>query len=357
MRWLVGLITVALIGGALLVLLPAPIDPVTWEPDPNPGLTGPYAPNNKLAQVQHLLDGVGVGPEDVSCGADGEMYTGLDDGRILRFDANGDYQEVANTGGRPLGIHADVAGNLIVADAIRGLLAVSASGDVKVLTDSVGGKKMRFVDDLDVAADGTVWFSDASARFGYDESMYDFLDGRPTGRLLSYDPTRQETRVHLDNLFFANGVALGPNDDYVLVNETITGRIHRVSLKGRQFGKHDVFKSELPGTPDNISFNGRDTFWVAMPSLRAPIDASADKPWLRKLMSRLPNNLIHMGSTAGSYAIGLDLQGNVKYNLQDPDAGYHMITSVNECGDSLFLGSVLMQSVARLPLEVVLAKP
>ena len=81
----------------------------------------------------------------------------------------------------------------------------------------------------------------------------------------------------ISDLFFANGVTLGPNDDYVLVNETGLGRVHRLWLKGERAGQQDLFIEELPGTPDNIRFDGVETFWIAMPSLRASLDDIA--PW------------------------------------------------------------------------------
>jgi hypothetical protein len=48
------------------------------------------------------------------------------------------------TGGRPLGIKFDAGGNLIVADAFRGLLSVSPEGKVTVLADTVNGERMLF---------------------------------------------------------------------------------------------------------------------------------------------------------------------------------------------------------------------
>ncbi len=112
------------------------------------------------------LAAAGPGPEDVARGADGLLYAGLADGRIVRLKADGSTppETVAETGGRPLGLHAAPDG-LYVADAERGLLAVSLDGTVRTLTDAVDGARMVFVDDLDVAADGSIWFSDASARF------------------------------------------------------------------------------------------------------------------------------------------------------------------------------------------------
>ena len=150
MRWIVGLlVSLAVVDAVFLALFPAPVDPVAWEPAPDPGLSDDFAPNDRLAAVELLLQGVAEGPEDVYCGPGGEFYTGLRDGRILLFAADGEYSELANTGGRPLGMQLDARGQLIVADAMRGLLSVSPEGDIEVLADSVGGEKMLFVDDLD----------------------------------------------------------------------------------------------------------------------------------------------------------------------------------------------------------------
>ena len=349
MRTVAALLFAVLLVLGLAAVLPAPIDPVAWQPDPDPGLTGPYAPNDRLAAVERLLEGVGTGPEDVACGPDSTYYTGFADGRIVRFRASGEYDEIVNTGGRPHGMQLDASGRLIVADGIRGLLAVTDDGSLEVLTDSIGGEKLVFVDDLDIAEDGTIWFSDAASRHGYKHSMYNFFEGRPSGSLLSYHPDTGDTRVHLTGLFFANGVALGPGDQYVLVNETHTGRITRLWLKGDRAGQSDLFKTGLPGTPDNLSFNGRDTFWVANPGLRAGVDAFAGQPLLRKMLSRLPYETLERMAPRFSLVIALDLDGNVREILHDPEAGFASITSVNECEGELLLGSLHETAVARLP--------
>lgn len=329
----------------------SPISPVAWEPAVDPGLTGEFSPNKRLANVERMLDGVGVGPEAVACGGDGAMYTGLLDGRILSFNAAGEYSELANTGGRPLGMKVAQNGKLIVADAQRGLLSVSMQGDVEVLTNSVNGIPMLFVDDLDIAEDGVIWFSDASARYDFHSVMLDFMEGQRTGRLLSYHPDTGETKVQLDGLFFANGVALGPRDEYVLVNETGTGQIQRLWLKGERAGQRGLFHAGLPGAPDNITFNGSDRFWVSMPSLRGGVDALAGKPLLRRYLSLLPTEILAANAANYSFVVALDSNGKVALNLQDSDRGYLDITSAVECQGDLYLGSLTMPALARFSLS------
>lgn len=328
----------------------SPIKPLRWIPAPNPGLKGDFAPNELLAKQQYLAKGAAHGPEDSAIGPDGYIYAGYENGDILRFRRGAASSVFANTGGRPLGLQFDAQGNLIVADSGKGLLSINHHGDIRVLTDSVNGRKMLFVDDLDIARDGTIWFSDASQRWDQDSFLYDLLEMSATGRLLSYSPGTGKTEVHMDGLGFANGVALGPNEEFVLINETAKGRIHRLWLKGAKAGERDLFHQGLPGVPDNISFNGVDTFWVAMPSLREQsLEDMADKPLIRRMVAALPYDSLAPPKIY-SFVVGLGVDGSVKYNLQDPESRFEMITSVHERDGELHLGSLTMDAIAVVPL-------
>jgi sugar lactone lactonase YvrE len=297
------------------------------------------------------LPDVGPGPESVAIGPDGRLYTGLQDGRVVRMLANGTGVETfVQTGGRPLGMKFDAEGNLIVADAFRGLLRVSPERKITVLADTVNGERMLFPNDLAISADGTVWFSDASRRFDQHHWMLDFLEGRATGRLLRYDPRTGRVDVVLDRLMFANGAALGPGDEYVLVNETLAARIARHWLKGPKAGQSDVFASALPGYPDNLTYNGRGVFWVALPSPRnSALEALAGWPWLRKVVQRLPARLRDQKLRRMSWVLGLNTEGQVVHGLQDPAGSYGPVTSVTEANGRLYFGSIATAAIGWAP--------
>jgi len=132
----------------------------------------------------------------------------LEDGRIFRFQADGTRPEVfANTQGRPLGLIFDRNGNLIVADAIKGLLSISPDAAVSVLTTEAEGIPFRCTNDLDIAADGIIYFTDASYKYPLTRLKDDVLEHQPNGRFMSYEPSTKQTRVLLRGLYFANGVA------------------------------------------------------------------------------------------------------------------------------------------------------
>lgn len=343
-------------GLALLVLYlvawPVPIAPVAWTPPPNPGFHGRFAANDALTAATPLLAGVGVGPEDVARDAAGRLYTGFADGRIVRFplDRPDAVEEFANTGGRPLGLDFDAAGHLIVADALRGLLSIDPAGRVTVLTDSVDGDRMHFVDDAVVAGDGRIWFSDGS-RFGLHDAFAMVLDRRATGRVLTYDPRSRATTVALEGLVFANGVALGPDDAYLLVNDSFTYRVVRLWITGPRAGEHEPFIEALPGCPDNVTFNGRDRFWVAHFIPRtAVLDLFPATPFLRTVAYRALRLLPAPHPRQYGFVLGLDLEGTVVANLQDPSGASGMITSAREIDGTLLLGNFIHDALLRLPL-------
>ena len=158
-----------------------------------PALTGQYAQNTRLSPVQKLSLGEGHKPEDVALDADGKIYAGFEDGRIMVLQPDGTQPRVfANTDGRPLGLIFDRAGNLIVADAIKGLLSVNKSGEVKVLAVEADGEKFGCLNDLDVGADGTIYFTEASHKFPMSQFTNDLLEHQPNGRLLALDPQTQK---------------------------------------------------------------------------------------------------------------------------------------------------------------------
>jgi len=86
------------------------------------------------------------------------IYATTQDGLILRIDpAAKSHSVFARTGGKPLGMERDSAGNFIVADAYKGLSAISPDGSaVTVLTDAVNGTPILYADDLYIAENGAL---------------------------------------------------------------------------------------------------------------------------------------------------------------------------------------------------------
>lgn len=350
----IGVVLLLLVAAGVVYLLawPVPIDPVAWTPPPAPALEGPYAVNDKLKAAERLAEGQGQGPEALALDAEGHVYTGYVDGRVMRFDGDGQNGQVlANTGGRPLGLKFAPDGRLIVADAAKGLVAV-ADGKVQALATEADGKPFGFTDDLDITRDGVVYFTDASWKFGFHQVMEDFLEHGANGRLLRHDLKTGKTEVVARDLHFPNGVAIGPDEAYVLFNETQNYRVLRYWLKGDKAGTVEPFIENLPGLPDNITFDAAGhRFWVALYAPRTrDLDDLLPKPFLRKVVYRLPRS-VQPAPVMQGFVIALSPEGQIVANLQDATSGaYAPITSAIAHGEWLYLGSLLAPSFARLPL-------
>lgn len=347
------ILLIVVVALAYLLLAPVPIAPAAWTPPASPGLTGQYAQNTRLSPVQKLPLGDGHKPEDVALDAEGKIYAGFEDGRIMVLQPDGMQPRVfANTHGRPLGLVFDREGSLIVADAIKGLLSVNKSGEVTVLADEADGVKFGCLNDLDIGADGTIYFTEASNKFPMSQFANDILEHQPNGRLLALDPQSRRPRTLLRNIYFANGVAVSPDQTFVLVAETGMYRIRRVWIKEPKMGQNDIFIDNLPGFPDGISSNGRDRFWLALVTPRqALFDRMLPYPSVRKVVARLPK-FLQPAPQRYSFVLGLDPQGRVVENLQNgsPDC-YAQIANVVEHNGALYLGSIGEDTVARFPLK------
>ncbi len=341
---------------AYLLAWPVPIQPVGWTPGPIPALEGVYAANDKLKDVQRFGVGVGKGPEGIAVDAAGRIYAGYEDGRIVMFSGNANsYQELGKTDGRPLGISFGPNGGLVIADAYKGLLHLG-SGAPRTLATAVDGIPFALTDDVDnTRLDKNLYFTDA-ALYPLDKVLYEFVEHKGTGRLMQYNVETKETKVLMNGLLFGNGVAVGPDDAYVLVNETAAYRVMRYWLKGEKAGTSEVFIDNLPGLPDNISYNDNNRrFWLALFSPRAPaLDDLAGKPdWMKKLALKLPA-FLQPAPAHKAWVLGLDENGKVIANLQhDAKEAYGPITSVREHGPWLYFGSLTADSLARLPLNTV----
>jgi len=358
------LLAFCLLFGAMIlyfIFWPVPIEPVAWEAPPNPGYTGAFIQNERLKGIEIFSIGDNSGPEDIAVGSQGRIYCTTHEGRIVRLNPEGlNPENWVDTKGRPLGIDFDKAGNLIVADAYRGLLSVAPSGTVSELATTADGTAIRYADDVDVAADGKIYFSDASTKFGakqvagtYGASLLDLMEHGGHGRLLVYDPATGVAKTLLDGLNFANGVAVSHDQKYILVNETGSYRVIRYWIAGPKKGESESLIEALPSFPDNISTGLNGRYWVALVSPRNQlVDRLAGQPFLRKVIQRMPA-FLRPQAVAYGHIFAIDGTGKVLEDLQDPTGKYPINTSVTETKDYLYIGSLVTPFVGRVHKKTI----
>jgi sugar lactone lactonase YvrE len=349
---------------AWLCLWPVPAEPVAWAAPTPPGYVGAHAPNTRLSDLRMIDLGDEFGPEHIAIGPDAKLYAAMTSGALLRMDADGANREVfATTGGRVLGFDFDANGRMICADAMKGLFAIAADRRVQMLTDRVGdGDPIRYANAVVVASDGTVYFTDASARFApaqwggtYEASVLDILEQAATGRVLAYDPVTASTRVVAHGFSFANGIALSADGQSLFVAETGRYRLWKVDSQARDVDVRGdspqarVLLDNLPGYPDNV-MRGRDgRLWLGLFRPRNPAaDRFAPYPFVRKMLLRLPRAMLPVGKPYG-HVFAIDETGRVVEDLQDPRGVYPETTGVTETADRLYIHSLHAHGLGWLP--------
>ncbi len=333
-------------------------------PAPSTEASSPYAINNRLQTVDLIGLGEIDGPEDVILDEEDNIYAGNRTGDIIRFFAP-DYtkQEVyAHIGGRPLGLAFASDGALLCCIGGMGLYRVAKDRTIEKLTDEtnrsffsiIDDSRLRLADDLDVAPDGKIYFSEATVRYEMHEWPVDSLESRGNGRIICYDPQDKSTHTILKNLIFPNGICMSHDGQSFLYAETWACRISRYYFAGTKTGTVEPVIPDLPGYPDNINRASDGTYWLAIVGMRTPsVDLALKMPGFRRRMARriAPDEWLYPNINTGCI-VRFDDEGRILETLWDRSGENHpMITSMREHKGHLFIGGINNNRIGKLKLE------
>ena len=325
-----------------------------------PGSGTPYELDNRISQTSYIGLGELEGPEDVILDRDDHLYCGTRHGEIVRFFAP-DYtrsEVFAHVGGFPLGLAFDAEGNLISCVGAMGLYKIAPDRTVTRLsaetrrswTSVVDDARLRDPNDLDIAPDGRIYFTDSTKRYDAHDWALDSIENRPTGRLLVYDPKDGSTKTLLDGYRYTNGVCMAHDGKSLFFSESWRCRIHRYWLEGPKAGTAECVIKDMPGYTDNINRASDGTYWMAWLGMRTPsFDLTLRHPDMRKRMTRrLPQDdwLFPNINTGG--VVKFDDNGTILGAMGDLAGLSHpMVTSMREHKGDLFIGGILNNRIGR----------
>ena len=342
------------------------VSPTFLALPPAPVVDGPGSPyrlNDRLRSVEIIGLGDIEGPEDVILDRDDNLYCGTRHGDIVRFfGPDHKRSEVfAHIGGHPLGMAFDRNDNLLVCIGGMGLFQVAPDRTVTKLTDEtnrswlsiVDDSRLRLADDVDVAPDGRIYFSEATIRYEQEDWATDALESRASGRIICYDPRTGRTHTEIPKLVFANGVVMCHDGQSFMFAESWTCSISRYYFDGPKKGKTEKVISSLPGYPDNINRASDGTYWLALLGMRGPaLDLAMKMPGFRKRMARrvAPDQWLYPNINTGC-VVKFNEQGEILDSLWDLGGLNHpMITSMREHRGWLYLGGVSNNRIGRYRL-------
>lgn len=136
-------------------------------------------------------------------------------GQILKVEPDGSHHVFA-TSPIPAGLQLHRDGDIWIADMKSGILRVSPDGVVHDVVTTFEDSPIRGCNDLAFDSHGNLYFTAPAGS-----------NGNPGGAIgeVYFRSTAGEVRRIADGLAFPNGIAVGPNDDLVIVAETFTHKL------------------------------------------------------------------------------------------------------------------------------------
>ena len=323
-----------------------------------------WALNDRLRPATPIGLGRIEGPEDVILDRHDNLYAGSRHGDIIRFLAP-DYERMevfAHIGGTPLGMAFDRNDNLYVCIGGMGLYRVTPERKVEKATDETNrsytsindDSRLRLADDLDIADDGRIFFSEATVRFEMHEWATDGLEARGNGRIICFDTNTGKTHTVIRDLKFPNGVCIASDGQSFLFAETWNCSVKRHWFDGPKSGQTEIVLDNLPGFPDNINNSSDGNYWMSLVGMRCPaLDLAWKMPGFRNRMAkRVPRDEWLFPNINTGCVLKFNEKGEVLETMWDLGGQNHpMITSMREHRGYLYLGGIMNNRVGRLKLE------
>jgi hypothetical protein len=177
-----------------------------------------------------------------------------------------------------------------------------------------------------------------------------------SGKILHYNPIEGSLSVVLPQVFFANGITLGQNEEYLLIAETSKARILKYHLVGSKAGEVEIFMNELPGLPDNITPSSSGGYWIGYATLRNPqTDAFGRWPMIRNIIVKLGLTRLIVWCIPSNGVIGeYYANGTAKRELYDM-GGVNVpgVSEILDNGNVLYLGSYEASYIGMLDLNTI----
>jgi gluconolactonase len=155
----------------------------------------------------------------------------------------------------------------------RRVVRIEFDGRVTVIADSYNGKKLNSPNDVIVASDDSIWFSDPSYGIG---GNYEGLQSEPeqtTRNVYRVEPKSGEVKIVVDDFTQPNGLAFSPDEKRLyIVDSGITHggsthiRVFDVEVGSGTVTNGKIFVDDIPkpGFTDGLRLDIEGNVWTSM---------------------------------------------------------------------------------------------
>lgn len=200
------------------------------------------------------------------------LWSDVPNDRILRWDeASGHVSVFRSPSQNANGNTLDREGRLVTCEQLtRRVTRTEHDGSITVIADRIDGKRFNSPNDVIVASDGGIWFTDPT--YGIDSDYEGRRAGSEIGHSRVYRVDPSDASVHLvgDDFVQPNGLALSPDERRLYVSDT--GRSHvedgpahiRVfDVKAGRLTGGDIFAESQVGLFDGFRLDEVGNIWTS----------------------------------------------------------------------------------------------
>jgi gluconolactonase len=258
------------------------------------------------------------------------LWSDIPNNRILRWDEEtGTVSAFRQPSNNANGNTRDRQGRLVTCEHdSRRVTRTEYDGSITVLADSYNGRKLNSPNDVVVAQDGSIWFTDpVFGILGYYEGHKDESENTPA--VYRLDGKTGQLAVMADDIAGPNGLAFSPDEKtlYVVASRAMPNRTilaYAVTANGTRLGPGKVLIDAGPGgSPDGFRIDVDGNLWCGWGMGDAELDgvrvfsASGQPLGHIDLPERCANvcfggryrNRLFMAASHGLYALYVNTQG------------------------------------------------
>ena len=226
------------------------------------------------ARLEHLADGF-VWAEGPVWLPDDEalVWSDIPNNRVLRWwAADRRVEELYRPADFANGHTLDHDGQILACEhGTRRVARYGCDGSRTTLVDRYQGKRLNSPNDLVVASDGAIWFTDPPYGIVSNREGYQAESELGACYVFRLDRDTDELAIVSDAMIDPNGLAFSPDESVLYVADTSAGRVehgfHHILafdvLDGRRLGPPRPFKTIDPGAPDGLRVDVEGNVWTS----------------------------------------------------------------------------------------------
>ncbi|HET6452297.1 MAG TPA: SMP-30/gluconolactonase/LRE family protein [Spirochaetia bacterium] len=199
------------------------------------------------------------------------LFSDIPNDRILRWVDGAPVTVFRSPSGFANGNTRDVQGRLLTCEhGSRRVTRTEPDGRITVIADGYAGGRLNSPNDVVVARDGAVWFTDPQYGILSDYEGHKAPSEQKGAYVYRVDASSSTVTVAADDLGKPNGLAFSPDQETLYIADSAASHddsaphhVRRFRVTGGGLRGGEVFAEIEPGVPDGLRTDTEGNVWIS----------------------------------------------------------------------------------------------